>query len=309
MPCWRRCDAGLGASIPDQYQEIAITLLAPIVTAVLGVLGVAFGDWRQRRTDAGRRKLALEDASRQVSFAAEWLKASKLVSDSSEAEQDASTRAAAWLEEASALVAASTPPPIEGRPAITLRRLLLVYPLQRPAARVLRGAFYVCLGFVPLMVGSVINAILEPHGQYLPADIVILIALVLLAMGFRLWAQWVEKARPEGQNRRRVTLRRALLLCRFDRPAAKIVRIIFYSWILFVVVNAAGRIAAYRTEPYYIPGDVIFFVGFVGYAAALRYWAASLEARHQDSGVSGVASSATTVGESPVHAHERASES
>jgi hypothetical protein len=128
---------------PDQYQEIAITLLAPIVTAVLGVLGVAFGDWRQRRTEAGRRKLALEDASRQVSFAAEWLKASKLVADSPEAEQEATTRAAAWLEEASALVAASKPPPIDERPAITLRRLLLLYPLQRRAARVLRGAFYV----------------------------------------------------------------------------------------------------------------------------------------------------------------------
>jgi hypothetical protein len=126
---------------PDQFLEIAITLLAPIVTAVLGVLGVVFGDWRQRRTEAGRRKLALEDASRQVSFAAEWLQARKLVADSPEAEQEAATRATAWLEEASALVAASKPPPIDEKPTITLRRLLVLYPLQRRAARVIRGAF------------------------------------------------------------------------------------------------------------------------------------------------------------------------
>jgi hypothetical protein len=289
---------------PDQYQEIAITLLAPVVTAVLGVLGLAFGDWRQRRTEAGRRKLALEDANRQVSFAAEWLKAKKLVADSPEAEQEAATRAGAWLEEASALVAASKPPPIDERPAITLRRLLLLYPLQRRASRVIRGAFYLSLGLVPIWVGFVLGGIFADLG-YLPVDIVGLIALVLLAMGLRFWAERVEKSGPEGQKRHRVTLRRALLFYRFDRPAAKIVRIIFYAWTLFVVMYAYGTVI---DEPRYIPSGVSYLVGFVGYAVALRFWATSLEARRKDNGVS-VASSATIVGESPVQAYERASKS
>jgi hypothetical protein len=79
----------------DQVVSLAAALLVPIVTAVLGVLGLMFGDWRQRRTETGRRKLALEDASRQVSFAAEWWNAKKLLAASLEAEQEATTRAAA----------------------------------------------------------------------------------------------------------------------------------------------------------------------------------------------------------------------
>ena len=117
---------GWGGSVSSEVViNIAVALLVPIVTAVLGVLGVVFGDWRQRRTQAGRRKLALEDASRQVSFTAEWWNARKLLADSPQAEQEATTRAVAWLEEASALVAESKLPSVEERPPITLRRLLL----------------------------------------------------------------------------------------------------------------------------------------------------------------------------------------
>jgi hypothetical protein len=147
--------------------------------------------------------------------------------------------------------------------------------------------------------------ILDPQGQYLPADLIGAIALVLLAMGLRVWVGRAEKANSQGRTRRRVTLRRALLFYRFDRPAAKIVRIIFYSWTVLLAVWTAGTIAADQAEPYYIPGDVIWLVGFVAYAVALRYWAASLEARRKDSAASRVASSATTGGESPVHTHER----
>jgi hypothetical protein len=121
---------------------IAAAVLVPVVTAVLGVLGIVFQDWRLRRTQAGRRKLALEDASRQVSFAAEWWNARKLLADSPEAMQEATTRAVAWLEEASSLVADSEPPLIGERPPITLRRLLLLYPVHGRAANVIRVAFY-----------------------------------------------------------------------------------------------------------------------------------------------------------------------
>ena len=135
----------------DQILQIVIVVVAPIVTATVGVLGLVIGDWRQRRTEAGRRRFAFDDASRQVSFAAEWVKAQKLVANGPEAEQEATTRAAAWLEEASGLVATSKPSPIEDRPAITHQRLLLAYPLQRRAARVFRAAFYVTLGSVALV--------------------------------------------------------------------------------------------------------------------------------------------------------------
>src|SRR5215213_11169502 len=95
----------------DQLLRVALTVVTPILTAGLGIVALVIGDWRERRTQAGRRKLAFEEASRQVAFAADWLNASKLVADSPDAEQRAATRAQAWLDEASARVAESKPPP------------------------------------------------------------------------------------------------------------------------------------------------------------------------------------------------------
>ena len=71
----------------DQVVRIALTVITPILTAGIGIVALVIGDWRERRTQAGRRKLAFEDASRQVAFAADWWNASKLVADSPDAEQ------------------------------------------------------------------------------------------------------------------------------------------------------------------------------------------------------------------------------
>jgi hypothetical protein len=59
----------------EQVVTIILALLVPVVTGVVGALAILFQDWRVRRSRAGRRKLALEDATRQVAFAAEWWKA------------------------------------------------------------------------------------------------------------------------------------------------------------------------------------------------------------------------------------------
>jgi hypothetical protein len=126
--------------------QIVVAVSVPIVTAVLGVLGIMFQDWRVRRTQAGGRKLALEEASRQASFAAEWWNARRLLADSPEEMREAAPRALAWLEEASALVMESRPPRVGERPPITVRRLLLLYSLQRRTAKIIRGFFYALLG-------------------------------------------------------------------------------------------------------------------------------------------------------------------
>jgi len=98
------------------------------------------------------------------------------------------------------------------------------------------------------LMGGLIHDVLEPQGvatARLYGDLVQISALVVLAMGLRFWARRVEKASAEGQKRRRVTLRRALLLYRFDRPAARIVRIVFYLWTLSWAMWAALLITDY----------------------------------------------------------------
>src|ERR1700754_2757384 len=88
----------------EQLIRIVLTVVTPILTAGVGIAALVVGDWRERRTQAGQRKLAFEDASRQVEFAKDWWNASKLIAESPDTEQRASAQAQAWLDEASALV-------------------------------------------------------------------------------------------------------------------------------------------------------------------------------------------------------------
>ena len=56
-------------------QVALIALLAPIVTAIAGAVGILMRDLYNRRSEMGRRKYAMDDVTRQVTFAAEWWKA------------------------------------------------------------------------------------------------------------------------------------------------------------------------------------------------------------------------------------------
>jgi len=273
----------------DQVVRIALTLVTPILTAVLGIVVLVIGDWRERRTRAGRRKVAFEDASRQVAFAEEWWNASKLVADHSpDAEQHAATRAQAWLDEASALIAESKPPPIDEKPAITLRRLLLAFPMQRRAARVLRGVFYFCLGLVVFQVASAMgSAFGRPETLGIPnyfsggliyGDLIAICVMTVVAMAFRFSALHVEKSEPTARYRR-LTLRRALLLYRFKRPTAAIARTVFWFWTAVTILLAMTIVLSVFDDPRLIPANLAALVAFAGWAVGLRYWAISLNER------------------------------
>jgi hypothetical protein len=287
----------------DQVIRIALTVITPILTAGIGVVALVVADWRERRTQAGRRKLAFEDASRQVAFASEWWNASKLVADHSpDAEKRAATRAQAWLDEASALVDEFHPPAVDEQPAITLRRLLLAFPMQRRAARVLRGAFYFCLGVVVLQVSGAMGAALgKPDTIGIPnyfsegliyGDLIAICVMTVLAMTFRFSALHVEKSEPAAQNRR-LTFRSALLLYPFNWPAAAIARIVFWFWAALTIVMAIATMLSGFDERLLIPVNLVSLVAFVGWAVGLRYWAISLNARSATE--AGRASSAPTI--------------
>jgi hypothetical protein len=273
----------------DQVVRIALTVITPILTAGLGIVALVIGDWRERRTRAGRRKLAFEDASRQVAFAAEWWNASKLVADHSpDAEERAATRAQHWLDEASALVDEFHSPAVDEKPAITLRRLLLAFPMHRRAARVLRGAYYFCLGLVVLQVSSAMGAVLgRPDTIGIPnyfsegliyGDLIAVCVVTVVAMAFRFSALHVEKSQPTARNRR-LTLRSALLLYRVKRPAAAVARVVFWFWTALTILMAIATVLTGFDEPRLIPVNLVSLVAFVGWAVGLRYWAVSLDAR------------------------------
>ncbi len=278
-----------GAMNAEQVIRIALTVITPILTAGIGIVALVIGDWRERRSQAGRRKVAFEDASRQVAFAAEWWNASKLLANHSPGgEERAATRTQAWLDEASALVAESHPPPVDEKPGITLRRLLLAYPMQRRAARILRGAFYFCVGLVVLQVSSAMGAAMGrsdtigiPNyfsGGFIYADLIAICVMTVIAMAFRFSALHVEKSEPTARYRR-LTLRRALLLYRFKRPTAAIARTVFWFWTAVTILLAMTIVLSVFDDPRLIPANLAALVAFAGWAIGLRYWAFSLNER------------------------------
>ena len=261
----------------EQIIRIALTVITPILTAGIGIAALVVGDWRERRTQAGRRKLAVEDAGRQVAFAAEWFNASKLIADSPDAQQRAAARAQAWLDEASELLAESKPPPpAEEKRSVTVRRLLLAYPMHRRGARVLRGFYYFFLGVVVLQVGGALGSAFGrtdtlgiPNyfsGGLIYADLIGIFMYTLIAMAFRFWSLRVEESQEVAAPQGRMTLRRALLLYRFNRPRATIARFVFYFWVALTVLVAIATVVSAFEDPRTLPSNLVSLVAWVGWA-------------------------------------------
>jgi hypothetical protein len=274
----------------EQVIRIALTVVTPILTAGIGIVALVVGDWRERRTQAGRRKLAVEDASRQVTFAEEWFNASKLISDSPEAQLRAAARAQGWLEEASELLAESKPaPPDEQKRSVTVRRLLLAYPMHRRGARVLRGFYYFWLGVVVLQVSGALGAAFGrtdtlgiPNyfsGGLIYVDLIGIVAYTLIAMVFRFWSLRAEESEAADAPQGRTTLRRALLLYKFNRPRAVIARYVFHCWVALTVLIVVATIVSSFEDPRTLPSNLISLVAWVGWAVGIRYWAVSLNQR------------------------------
>ncbi len=268
----------------EQIIRIALTVVTPILTAGIGIVALVIGDWRERRTKHGLRKLSFEDASRQVEFAADWFKASKEIAP--EEERQAAARAQAWLEEASDLVADTKPaPPDEEKRSVTVRRLLLAYPMHRRGARVLRGFYYFFLGVVVFQVSGALGAafgrtdtIGVPNyfsGGLIYADLLGIFLYTLIAMGFRFWSLRAEESQSDDSPRQRMTVRDALLFCRFNGIRAHIARVVYWIWLALTGVVVAAIVISAFQDPRTLPSNVVVLVAWFGWAVGLRYWAVS----------------------------------
>ena len=102
--------------------------------------------------------------------------------------------------------------------------------------------------------------------------------MTVIAMAFRFSALHIEKSEPTATYRR-LTLRRALLLYRFKRPAAAIARTVFWFWAALTILLAMAIVLSVFDDPRLIPANLVELVAFVGWAVGLRYWAVSLNDR------------------------------
>jgi hypothetical protein len=181
---------GAGARRCSEQEEAGVLafssvepLLVPVVAGVVGAIGVAFKDTRLDRDQRSLRDDALADARAEVDFVNEWWKAHQLIGTGS---AEATAKALAWLAEAEAKVLNTAELKSTPKPELTLRRLLLLEPMHRRAARVLRVLFLSDAALV--LLGSAVTASdtasRSGHGQVL-SDIGTLVFFAVLGLILR----------------------------------------------------------------------------------------------------------------------------
>ncbi|MGW1761370.1 hypothetical protein [Streptomyces mirabilis] len=165
---------------------VSVAVLVPVVTAAAGVVSLRAQDRRVRRSRAGRRRLAFEDATRQVAFATEWWKAKQLTAGTPEALQNPTAVANGWLDEASARVSAAEQAATDEESHVSVSRLLLFYRFHRRSAKAIRIGFYAALGFMTSVITVVMND--AESRKDVGFNVWILASSGILALFLRFWA-------------------------------------------------------------------------------------------------------------------------
>lgn len=185
----------------QEIVALIAAVLVPVVTAIVGTLGILFQDRRARRTATGRRRAAFEDANRQVTFADAWWKAQRAVTDSSERLATANTRAQTLLDKAIGLIETVDRPTIDREQAVSLRELLLAYRMDHRSAKIIRVVFYLSLAWFLLLCLSLADQSLDQNGiedafwQFTAATLFGMLALTL-----RFWAVSADR-QPSSTSR------------------------------------------------------------------------------------------------------------
>ncbi|MGW5076904.1 hypothetical protein [Rhodococcus sp. NPDC004095] len=178
-------------------KEYVAVLLVPVVTAILGALGIVLRDVYERRSDRGRRKYAIDDATHRISFITDWWNAKQTVGVGSDELQSAQETVQRWLKEAISQVSESMRPTTrpEGQYSV-MRRVLLAYPFKRVSAQLLRVLYCIVLYlFLPFWV--VVYAFDIPNFDDYTSEewggVAVMFAfLMVLALGLRAWAVSIE---------------------------------------------------------------------------------------------------------------------
>jgi hypothetical protein len=167
-----------------------VALLAPVITAVLGGIGILTRDLYNRRSEKGRRTYAMDDATRQVTFAAEWWNAKQALGSASD-DQVSRAIVESWLEEAISRVAEALHPPTRPEPERSVaRRILLAYPFDSRPARAVKLAYYLLLALTVSIATTPLTMALD-HVNPVDAISVSIAGTItygFLAFAVRAWA-------------------------------------------------------------------------------------------------------------------------
>jgi hypothetical protein len=184
-----------------ELQELLGVLLAPLITALLAVVGFWLKEWYQRRDDDHRRRRTLSDARERVGFISAWLEAHDRVAPQS-AQDEVRARAQSDLEQAYAAVARSliqTAAPGE-RERIRFRTLakslFLLHPFHSGWAKLARVFYYIGLGWAALWIAA--GADITVDEDFTPTGVIFAVVMILVfgiapAWALRSLALWLER--------------------------------------------------------------------------------------------------------------------
>ena len=175
--------------------ELLVNIAAPVLTALFGIFGLWFQDWREDRSLETRRRQVISEANEHVCFLKEWLALGVLSSEENAVSPKAKVRGELdriYNSVASLSLAAEQP----GMTAVlTLRRaLLLDLNTSRVIARILRFVYYIAIAWSLFLLGTTQLYSLRPGesrlsavstGIFVIAIIGILPLLVLRSLALR----------------------------------------------------------------------------------------------------------------------------
>ncbi|WP_331767410.1 hypothetical protein [Embleya sp. NBC_00896] len=173
----------------EDVGAVAVAVVVPVLTAVVGAFAVVWQDRRVSRSRVGRRQSAFDDANRQVEFAVRWWEARQLVPGTPEESRNASAITREWLDQACALVVAAGPGALEPERRLSPRRLLLLYGFGRTSAKVIRVGFFAMLALMAVTSLGVLSvALSDGAGADLGWSVTWLVLFALVTLSLRFWA-------------------------------------------------------------------------------------------------------------------------
>jgi hypothetical protein len=154
---------------------LVLTIVGPVITALIGLVVVWLQDWRRGRDAYSQRAHARTEATELATFYEKWIKTQQLVATPEEYEaarqvvQDRLDRLAATLPE---------PEEVDPSPSFSLRQVLLLY---RPASRggwIAHVAFYAM--FALTLLATIGSFMPDPDGTFAHWTEIVGVHLVLI---------------------------------------------------------------------------------------------------------------------------------
>ncbi|MFE1882822.1 hypothetical protein [Streptomyces diastatochromogenes] len=128
-----------------EFLQIAAPLAIPVITGVVGGIGLIFKDYRHSKSAERKASQQLRHATAQLQFISDWVQTRQLLGSASDAHG-----ALELMERSLVSVAQQGIAVREKRQPVSLRRILLLVPLKSFTAQFARLLFWLSLFIVPL---------------------------------------------------------------------------------------------------------------------------------------------------------------